>query len=424
MTQIVNGKGAVVPLIVRGRNPFDIVYREADKVMSRTEYVWCNRREIGFEWDYELKVYKLVLRDDVTGRKFSEFVATKSAISSWAAKANSTLSRSVWTVVSYQSPTDDLPTAMAVLTDQYAILSYTDIVSSVEKVSNELAHDHRTRVQRIEISPDHLKLDLVMHDLAVPTELQSVGDVLSVGVQVQSGLTGKAAVSILPYCIRLSCLNRMTRSYFGEDSGDKVRFIHRWGGMRFDIGDNPIIGNNIDWLQSNASAKLGYKYTNSLRQAVFSNLEDSVNIVRGAAVAANSVLTSDEAPRRLVNIVDMWIGEAPASGVDFRKKDFEFLKGDMPRTHFIAAATEKLQYYGATLGYSMYTIIQALTERPILLSLPSDVRVAVEDWAARYCIDMAAQYDPSTTPVENISSEDFEKILDGLNKRIGGLAYG
>jgi hypothetical protein len=215
----------------------------------------------------------------------------------------------------------------------------------------------------------------------------------------------------------------MTRSYFGDYTGDKFRFVHKWGGMKFDIGDNPVTDRNIEWLEGHASVKLGYKYRNSLRQAVFSNLEDSVNVVRGAAVAAGSTLDEHQAPRMLSNIVDMWIGEAPASGVDFRKRDFEFLKGDMPRTQFIAAATEKLQYYGATLGYSMYTIIQALTERPILMSLPNNVRVAVEDWAARYCIQMSEQYDPTTTPVENISSEDFEKILEGLGQRIGGLDH-
>jgi len=419
MTQVVYGKGVVVPLIVEGRNKFDAVYREAEKVMGRTDYVWCNRREISFDWDYDLRAYVLILKDKVANREANRFIATKSAISTWSSKANSTLSRDVWTIVSYQSPSDDIPTALAVLTDQYAVLSYTDIVSSIEKVANELAHENKTQVQRIEISPDKLQVDLVMADLAIPTELQQVGDVLSVGVNVSSSLTGKAAVRVLPYCIRLSCMNRITRTSFGDDAvRDDVRLIHKWGGMKYDIGDSPIEGRNIDWLQERASLKLGDKYRNSVRAAVFSNLEDSVNVVRGAAVAAGSRLNEHEAPRIMSGIIDMWLGETPAAGVDFRKKDFAFLKQDMPRTNFIAAVTEKLQYYGATLGYSMYSIIQALTERNILMGLPSDVRAAIEDWAARYCIKASEMYDPQTTPVENISSEDFGKILDGLH--VGG----
>lgn len=417
MTQIVNGKGVVVPLIVDGRKPFDAIYKEAKKVMGRTKYIWCNRREIGFEWDYELKTFILILRDGlVAGREYDRFIATKSAISNWASKANSTLSRSVWTIVTYQSPVDDIPTAMAVLTDCYAVLGYTDIVSSIENVTNALAHENKTKVQRIEISPDYLKADLVMADMVIPTELQQVGDVLSVGVQVSSSLTGKAAVRILPYTIRLSCMNRMTATTFGGDSArDDVRFIHKWGGMKIDIGDSAIEGRNVDWLQEHSSAKLGNKYRNALRQAVFSNLEDSVKVVQGAAVAAGSRLTEHEAPRMLSNIIDMWLGETPAEGVDFRKKEFEFLKQDMPRTNYIAAVTDKLQYYGSTLGYSMYSIIQALTERNILLGLPGQVRVAIEDWAARYCIKMSESYDANRTPVVNVSGEDLDKILDGLH---------
>ena len=416
MTQLVHGKAVVVPEIVEGRNPFSRIYEEADNIMGRTDYIWCNRREISFVWNRELGAYLLELNDQVEGRKFAKFLATKSAIRNWALKANSTLSRDVWTIVTYLAPDDDIPTALNVLTDQYAILSYTDMLSSIEKVCNELATDRTTKLQRLSISPDFMTADLVMADLAIPTELQQVGDVLSVGVQVSSSLTGKAAVRIRPYCIRLSCLNRITTTVDGEDSG--VKFVHKWGGMRYDIGDNPLNERNVRWLQDRASQKLGNRYLNSLRGAVFSNLEDSMNIVRGAAVSANTPLSSVEAPRMLSGIIDSWIDESPSAGVDFRKKDFDYFNGDEPRAGYIAAATNVLRQYSAQLGCSMYSVIQALTDRSTLLSLPDVARAAVEDWAARYCIKQSESYDPTESLIVNITGQDLEKILGSL-KTVG-----
>ena len=75
MTQLVHGKAVVVPQVIEGRNPFDRIYKEADDLMGRTEYVWCNRREIGFEWDRELGAYLLLHRDPVEDRVFNKFLA-------------------------------------------------------------------------------------------------------------------------------------------------------------------------------------------------------------------------------------------------------------------------------------------------------------------------------------------------------------
>ncbi len=69
---------------------------------------------------------------------------------------------------------------------------------------------------------------------------------------------------------------------------------------------------------------------------------------------------------------------------------------------------------GGQLGYSMYSVIQALTEHKILVDLPPDVRVVVEDWAARYCFNLSDQYNPEATPVERIEPEHVKEILDSL----------
>ncbi|MHA1289787.1 MAG: hypothetical protein ACTSPB_20585 [Candidatus Thorarchaeota archaeon] len=428
MTTLVHGKAVVSPYISEERNPFDELYRKAKEIMDHTEYRWFNRRQIGFAWNFERKCYELEIQDPETGRVIESFTATKAAISKWAS-----LSRPVWTVVTHKTPEQEIATALSVLTDQYAILSYTDIVSAVEQICREISGITNTEVQGFEVHPDYLKANIIMGDLAIPMPSGVPMDVITVGVQVSSGLTGDAAVKIVPWAKRIKCDNSLM---FGDDTTknfDKertVKMVHRWGGMRYDPaerqGEGFVLGEqNFSYLRGNAeqvlleerTQRIGWKYRNKLWTAVQSNLEDATMIVRGAAVAANTPIPEGEGPALLGSIIDQWLGEAPADGVDLRKKElkkFEYFKDDGSRANFLQRISQQLEFYGRQMGYSMYSIIQALTEHKILVDLPPDVRVVVEDWAARYCFNLSEQYNPNVTPVERLDPNEVIEILRSL----------
>jgi len=434
MTTLVHGKAVVAPVVSTERGPFAKLYDKAEVVMNRTKYRWFNRRQIGFSWNFERKCYELLIQDPVTGNIVEAFTATKSAIGTWASRAGHTLSRPIWTVVTHQTPDQVIPIAKAVLTDQYAKLSYTDIVAAVEQVCRKISGIVNTEVQGFEVHPDYLNANIIMGDLAIPMPSGPVLDVISVGVRISSSLTGQAAVKILPWAKRIKCDNSLM---FGEDTARGlseervVKIVHRWGGMRYDPAERQgdrftVTQRNIDYLEDrsaqnlllgDASNRIAYKYRNRLWTAVQSNIEDATRIVQGAAVAAGTPVPEGVAQDMLGSIIDQWLGEAPADGVDLRKKDlkkFEFFQDDEKRSSFLVKITQQLHLYGAQLGYSMYSVIQALTEHKILVNLPPDVRVVVEDWAARYCFNLSDQYNPDVTPVERIPPEEVEDILKNL----------
>ena len=84
------------------------------------------------------------------------------------------------------------------------------------------------------------------------------------------------------------------------------------------------------------------------------------------------------------------------------------------RSNFLTRIATQLEHYGRTLGFSMYSVVQAMTESKILVDLPDDVRVVVEDWAARYCFNLSEQYNPDVTPVERLEPSEVTEILRGL----------
>lgn len=409
--QLVNGKAEISPILIDHRNPFNKVYQIADDITQRSEYIWSNRRQMVVEWNYDRQCYELLVRSQSHwDRVVHRFTATKQAISDWSRKLNTTLASDVWTIVSFYPDGEDIPVALAVLTDKYAILKYTDIVSSIEKIMTEFTDD--INVNMISMSPYHMNVDVSMSDMAISTELAEVGDIISAGVRLKSSLTGNAAVWIGPYVMRLDCKNGVTISDPKHSSSE--RFVHRWGGMQYDLDNRPVTQTNTNWLKKNASKSLGWKYKQTIRKLVYANFQDSVEIVKGASVAASTPATGDVSRSIVNNIIDTWLTESKAQGIDHRKKDFEYLSDDRHKADFKTDVIAQLEIYGNKLGYSMYSVIQALTERKILRELPEDVAEAVEDWAGRYCLFLSEKYTPDKHRIERIPSSEVEELLKGL----------
>lgn len=409
LQQIVYGKAELEPEEITERSEFDKLYDKASEMMDRTEYKWYNFRQLVPRWNYDRHCFELEAQSS-TGQVLNRFTATQGAISDWARRANTTLTRDVWTVVGYHFPDEEVPVALAVLSDQYAILEYTDIVSALYKIAKRLSDDENIRVNKASLSPYYMNVDLSFSDMILPTQTGR-GDAISAGIRVSSSMTGDAAVRILPYVERLVCKNGL----IVNDPG-KARFIHRWGGMKFDVDQRPLTERNIDWLSRNARRRIGHKFESKLREIAFTSFEKAIKVVKGASVAVGTPTDEQSSVSIFDNIVGTWLGEAGSeiTSIDHKKKDFSYLTEDKARAEFRKEVISKLKFYGGTLGYSMYSVIQALTEREILRELPEDVAIAIEDWAARYCLFLSEKYNPDEHRIEVIPAAEIEAIVKEL----------
>jgi hypothetical protein len=310
----------------------------------------------------------LEIQSPTSGQVLERFTTTKDAISDWARRANTTLSRDVWAIVGYHFDDEPVPVALVVLSDQYAILEYTDIVSALWDIAKRLSEDDNIRVNKASLSPYYMNVDISFSDMVLPTQ-NTRGDVISAGIRVSSSMTGNAAVKILPYVERLVCKNDL----IVNDPGS-ARFVHRWGGMRFDMDNRPLTDRNIEWLSRNARKKMGNKFSSELRKLAFSNFERAISVVKGASVAIDVPTDEQSSVSIFDNIVGTWLGEAGSEAystdqIAVKRKDrkkFAFLSEDKARANFRTEVIKKLKFYGSQLGYSMYSVIQALTEREIL----------------------------------------------------------
>lgn len=274
--------------------------------------------------------------------------------------------------------TDKGPVALGTGSDKYGYIPFGEVAKRVSRLI--VKHDMNSTPREMTISPAFVKVlyEVDKHEVA--------GDIVTLGWGWQTSHDGTSSLRVFDRVEREVCSNGLRATVNDEI----LRLRHVWGGMlshhRSQLrrtSELALPERIADYLSSHSQRKMEYKADESILAAIDRQIDSGRFTIARAQELAGKVYYDEGQAWTVTRNILGWISDEEQAKtlrdvLGLKQNLFKALKQYGRETWLLQTVKTNLRKYGEDIGYSAWSIVQALNDRHSINRFPASFADAME----------------------------------------------
>lgn len=274
--------------------------------------------------------------------------------------------------------TDKGPVALGTGSDRYGYIPFGEVASRVSRLIE--GHDLNHTPREMTVSPSFVRVlyEVDKHEVA--------GDVVTLGWGWQTSHDGTSSLRVFDRVEREVCANGLRATVNDEI----LRLRHVWGGMlshhRSQLrrtSELALPEKIANYLSKHSQRKMEYKADESILAAIDRQIDSGRFTIARAQELAGKVYYDEGQAWTVTRNILGWISDEEQAKtlrdvLGLKQDLFKALKQYGRETWLLQTVKSNLRNYGADIGFSAWSIVQALNDRRSLSKFPASLADAME----------------------------------------------